>query len=131
MTPPRPEVDAVGLSAGHLHILHHALGVDQFGRGEQYRSHFVTGEGSIDHPLCMALFEAGLMKRRAAVAMYGGMDTFFVTDAGRAYVAQHSPTPPKLTAGQKRYQQWLDADCGLKFGDWLRLRSPNSERLPA
>lgn len=103
-----------------LHILQHSLGVDQYGQGEQYRSHFVTGAESDDHPDCMALFEAGLMRRRANVEMYGGMDAFFVTDEGRAFVADNSPPPPKLTRGQRRYQAWLDADCNLSFIDYCR-----------
>jgi hypothetical protein len=110
-------------AARRLHILQHALGVDEFGRGEQYREHFVTGEGSDDHPDCMALFEAGLMTRRANIEMYGGMDLFRVSDAGRAYVAEHSPAPPKLTRSQQRYQDYLDADCCLSFGEWLKRRS--------
>jgi len=107
-------------AARQLHILQHALGVDQYGQGDQYRSHFVTSAGSVDHPDCMALFEAGLMKRRANVEMYGGMDAFFVTDEGRAFVAANSPPPPKLTRGQRRYQAWLDADCNLSFIDYCR-----------
>lgn len=102
-----------------LHILQHSLGVDQYGRGDQYRSHFVTGEGSDDHPACMRLFEAGLMTMRANVDVMGGMDLFHVTDAGRQYVAEHSPAPPKLSRSKQRYQRYLDADCGLSFRDWL------------
>jgi len=107
-------------AARQLHILQHSLGVDQYGRGSQYRSHFVTGAESDDHADCMALFEAGLMRRRANVEMYGGMDAFFVTDEGRAFVAANSPPPPKLTRGQRRYQAWLDADCNLSFIDYCR-----------
>ncbi|WP_277969267.1 hypothetical protein [Sphingomonas echinoides] len=107
-------------AARQLHILQHSLGVDQYGQGEQYRSHFATDVGSIDHRDCMALFEAGLMKRRASVKMYGGMDAFFVTDEGRAFVAANSPPPPKLTRSQRRYQAWLDADCNLSFIDYCR-----------
>jgi hypothetical protein len=103
-----------------LHILQHALGVDQHGRGDQYRSHFVTGAGSDDHPICMALTERGLMKRwDGATLSFGGDDFFRVTDAGRAYVAEHSPAPPKLTRSQQRYQRYLDADSNLTFRDWL------------
>ncbi|WP_010218891.1 hypothetical protein [Sphingomonas sp. PAMC 26621] len=109
-----------GAAARQLHILQHALGVDQYGQGDQYRSHFVTGAGSDDHPHCIALFEAGLMKRRANVEMYGGMDAFFVTDEGREFVAANSPPPPKLTRSQRRYQAWLDADCNLSFIDYCR-----------
>jgi len=103
-----------------LHILQHSLGVDQHGQGKQYRSHFVTGADSDDHPDCMALFEAELMRRRANVEMYGGMDAFFFTDEGRAFVAANSPPPPKLTRSQRRYQAWLDADCSLSFIDYCR-----------
>lgn len=106
-----------------LHILQHALGVDQHGRGQQYRNHFCTGEGSADHATCNSLVERGLMKVRRAVAMYGGDDLFFVTDEGRAWMAANSPPPPKLTRSQQRYQQYLDADCGETFGEWLRLQA--------
>jgi hypothetical protein len=103
-----------------LHILQHALGVDQYGRGEQYRSHFVTGEGSVDHPHCMALVAAGLMTRRdGATLPFGGDDLFHVTDAGRAAVAEHSPAPPRLTRSQQRYQAYLNADTGMSFREWI------------
>ena len=103
-----------------LEILQHALGVDRYGQGTQYRSHFVTGVGSTDHPDCMALYEAGLMSRRdGATLPFGGDDLFHVTDAGRAYVAEHSPPPPKLTRSQQRYRRYLDADCSLSFGEYI------------
>ena len=103
-----------------LGILQHALGVDQHGRGSQYRSHFVTGPGSSDHPTCMSLTERGLMTRRdGATICFGGDDLFHVTDAGCAYVAQHSPAPPKLTRSQARYQRYRDADSSLTFREWL------------
>ena len=103
-----------------LQILQHALGVDQVGRGDQNRSHFVTGSGSDDHPTCMALTERGLMKRwDGATLQLGGDDFFRVTEAGRAFVAEHSPPPPKLTRSQRRYQRYLDADSSLTFREWL------------
>ena len=103
-----------------LQILQHALGVDQFGRGAQHRSHVVTGSGSDDHPACMALTGRGLMKRwDGATLQFGGDDVFRVTDAGRAFVAEHSPPPPKLTRSQRRYRRYLDADSSLKFREWL------------
>jgi hypothetical protein len=108
------------MTGAQLHILQHALGVDQYGRGRQYRCHFVTGEGSDDHADCVALTEAGLMTRRAGNALTGDMDAFFVTDDGRAYVVEHSPAPPKLTRGQQRYSAYLDAESHLSFGDWLK-----------
>lgn len=102
-----------------LHILQHSLGVDQYGRGEQYRNHFVTGPGSTDYDACMSLVDKSLMTRRPGSELSGGDDIFRVTDAGKAHVAEHSPAPPKLTRSQKRYQDYLDADCNVSFREWL------------
>ncbi len=104
-----------------LEILQHALGVDEYGRGREYRDHFVTGPGSRDFDTCQALVAEGLMVDCGAVAWCDGDHCFRVTDAGRRYVREHSPKPPKVTRSQRRYQRFLDADCGLSFGEWLRL----------
>jgi hypothetical protein len=106
-----------------LHILQHALGLDGHGRGNSYRNYFVTGAGSTDFPHCTALVEAGLMRRTVGNSITGGDDVFRVTDAGCAYVAEHSPPPPKLTRSARRYQQFLDADSGLSFTEWLGART--------
>ena len=106
-----------------LHILQHSLGLDQHGQGESYRNHFCTGEGSDDHPCCSAMVADGLMTVRKNVPHYGGMDIFFVTDLGRKYVADNSQPPPKLSASQRRYREYLAADCNLTFGEWLTSRS--------
>lgn len=90
-----------------LHILQHSLGVDKHGQGAQYRNHFVTGEGSTDYPDCEALVAAGLMTKQRGGRLTGGDDAFFVTEAGKAYVSEHSPPAPKLTASQQRYREWL------------------------
>lgn len=108
------------LPAEALHTLQHSLGVDQYGRGEQYRNRFVTGEGSDDWPICEALVAAGLMMARRNYQPYGGMDVFFVTDAGKTFVAEHSPAPPKPSRGAQRYRRYLDADSSVSFGEWLR-----------
>jgi hypothetical protein len=112
-------LEALAMQAEHLHILQHSLGLDQYGRGSFYRNHFVTGEGSDDHPGCMALVAEGLMTRHAGSALTGEMDLFRVTEAGRAAVVEHSLAPPKLTAGQRRYRQWLNLDGAMSFGQWL------------
>lgn len=103
-----------------LHILQHALGLDQYGRGQMYRAYFVTGPGSTDYDACVSLVADGLMVERPASALSGGSPVFLVTEAGKRYVIEHSPPPPKLTRSQKRYEAWLDADCGLTFGEFLR-----------
>lgn len=105
-----------------LHILQHSLGVDQYGRGAQYRNSFVTGEDSTDFSPCMALVNLELMKDHGAQKMFGEMHAFTVTDAGKLYVARHSKPAPRLSTSQKRYEQYLDADSGMKFGEWLRCQ---------
>lgn len=117
------------LSPEELHILQHSLGVDQFGQGEQYRNRFVTGEGSDDHPSCNALVERGLMTVRRNIEAFGGMDIFYVSDAGKAAVAEQSPVPPKLSRSKQRYRRYLNSDSSLSFREWLGtpwadLRSP-------
>ena len=105
-----------------LQILQHALGTDKYGRGGQYRSHFVTGAGSTDHAACMLAVEHGLMTRHGGNALSGGDDIFIVTRAGVDYVSRNSPAPPpepKLTRSQKRYRAFLNADTGLSFAEWL------------
>lgn len=103
-----------------LHILQHALGLDRYGQGSAYRRHFVTGPGSVDFDACIALVDAGLMTRTTASPLSGGDDVFLVTDAGRQHVQDTSPKPPPQTREQKRYTRYLEADCGLSFGEWLR-----------
>lgn len=112
-----------------LRILQHALGRDEYGRCpgrrpeyQDYRNHFCAGEGSPDFALCREAVAQGLMREHAPREISGGDYIFTVTDAGKAYIAQHSPPEPKLTAGQKRYQRWLAvADVyGGTFGDWLK-----------
>jgi len=103
-----------------LHILQHALGVDEYGRGQQYRRHFVTGPGSLDHPTCMSLVDRGLMSREPASPLTGGDDLFLVTPAGRVWMAENSPAPPKLTRSQRRYRAYLEADSSHSFSEWIR-----------
>jgi hypothetical protein len=103
-----------------LHILQHALGLDAHGQGSAHRNHFVIGPGDSDHRECVALVADGLMTRRTGSDLTGGDDLFTVTEAGRAFVAEHSPSPPRLTRGQERYRRFLNADSGMTFGEWIK-----------
>ncbi|WP_234455823.1 hypothetical protein [Stenotrophomonas sp. S41] len=111
---------SVAMTKDELNILQHSLGLDQHGRGDSRRNHFVTSEGSVDHRHCMALFNRGLMTRTVGFALAGGSDVFTVTGAGREAVKAYSPAPPKLTRSQQRYQQFLRYDGGVTFGEYLR-----------
>jgi hypothetical protein len=80
---------AAGLTKAQVHILRHSLGVPDPSQTNMYRNHFVTGEGSLDHPDCMELVGKGLMTRRKGNAITGGDDAFFVTEAGKALVRDY------------------------------------------
>ena len=112
-----------------LGILQHALGRDQYGKsrrdGEDYRNHCVVGDGP-DLATCREAVAQGLMVEHAPRAISGGDPIFVVTDAGKAYIAEHSPPSPKVSRGKARYLRWLGGagDVGISFGDWLKMGAP-------
>lgn len=107
-----------------LHILQHSLGCDKYGQGTMYRNRFVTGEGTVGWPLCGELVSLGLMQDHGPQKIAGGMHCFSVTDAGIKAMKDSSSSPPKITRGQRRYQEWLKvADIGWTFGEWLKWKS--------
>lgn len=107
-----------------LRVLQHALGRDQHGKSREgradYRNYFCAGEDHEDFATCREAVSQGLMAERPPSPISGGDFIFTVTEAGKAYVAANSLPEPKLTRGQRRYREWLAADCGLTFGEWLR-----------
>lgn len=106
-----------------LHILQHSLGLDQYGKGSFYRNRFITGPGSTDFPLCSELVRLGFMQDHGAQSLAGGDHHFSVTESGKDAVHRLSPAPPKLSRSKQRYQAFLNADGGMRFGDWLKHRS--------
>lgn len=98
-----------------LHILQHALGVDQYGKGRMYRNHYVGGEHE-----CRPIVALGYMTEHPASEITGGDVWFRVTEAGKAAMLAESPKPPKLTRSQKRYRAFLAADTGSSFKEWLK-----------
>lgn len=107
-----------------LGILQHALGVDQYGRGQMYRNHYCAGED--DEADCRELVAAGLMRQHATTTTMPYFNCS-VTDAGRKAMMDASPKPPKLTRSQKRYRQFLAHDSGLSFREWLKHYSAQPE----
>lgn len=103
-----------------LHILQHALGLDDFGRGTSYRNHYVCGEDCDSWPLLVDHVNAGRMTRHGPREVFGGSYCFVVTEAGREYVRSNSPVAPKPSPSKRRYQRFLDADSGLSFGEWMK-----------
>lgn len=116
------------LSEKQLHLLQHSLGVDRHGRGHRYRNHFVTGPGSDDFAGCLGLVSAGLMRDGGPQSSMRGDHLFQVTDLGVNAMLAQSPPPAKLSRGKLRYRAWLRADCGLKFGEWLKRQGKTGAR---
>lgn len=118
---------AFALPVEHLKILRHAIGYDDDGndryRGataEARRNHFVTHPQAPDWTTCKALVALGYMADHGPRIILDGDHLFSVTDEGREVVMLHKPSRKKLTASQRRYQQFLDADCGMSFKQWLK-----------
>ena len=106
-----------------LSILQHALGLDEFGRGRQFRNNFVTGADTDDGRVCERLVGLGLMwKRDGMVSLTGGDTCYFVTDKGKFAVRTESPAPPKSSRSKQRYERFLRKDSGLTFSEWLKRR---------
>ncbi len=104
-----------------LQILQHSMGLDQYGHGEQYRNHFVTGPGGKDFAKCQQLTEMGFMQDLGTMQLCGGMHCFIITPAGKDYVAIESPTPPKITRSKARYKRFLEyGDSFNSFLDFCR-----------
>lgn len=121
----------------NLHILQHSLGLDEYGQGRQYRNHFVTGPGSKDWGDCRALVDAGLMtEKKGHELLTDGDSVFYVTQAGKDYVAKESPKPPKVSRSHARYLRFLEFGDGFRtFLDFCRWdadpeRSWNAGRVP-
>lgn len=68
------------LSELELSILRHSIGLDDSGRGRQYRNHFCAGGDDV--AVCRALVSQGLMVEGQASALTGGDPLFHVTAAG-------------------------------------------------
>lgn len=109
---------ASSLKPSQLHVLQHSLGVDQYGQGRQYRNHFCAGGKDVE--ICRELVALGYMVERPASDLTGGSPLFFVSDAGKVAMSAESPAPPVLTRSQKRYREFLRADTGRKFIEWLK-----------
>lgn len=105
-----------------LSILQHSLGVNEFGQGEQYRNHFVTGQGSVDWTACNELVGTGLMTVKRNHELSGGDDCFWVTAAGKKYVSEKSPQPPRVSRSKARYKRYLEYgdgfNCFIDFCRW-------------
>ncbi len=109
-----------------LQILQHALGVDKYGQGRQYRNHFCAG--GTDVPICESLVALGYMRVWHPNASPLPYYNCAVTKEGKSAMLAASPAPPKLSRSQHRYRRFLSADSGLRFGEWLKLDWSHGDR---
>jgi hypothetical protein len=111
-----------------LHILQHALGCDEYGQNDHpetrsgpdhlpyYRNHFCAG--GKDEATCEELVRLGYMEQHATTKWLPYFNCS-VTKAGIAAMKEASPRPPKLSRSQKRYREFLRADCSMTFREWI------------
>jgi hypothetical protein len=121
---PKPAITQTPEITKHqLHLLHHTLGVTPE-RRESYRNHFVAGVGHHDQSDLEALEMAGFMKRVATPKFLDDGDVVFqVTNAGRDYALYHLPPAPPVPK-KSRYSEYLNADTGYSFADFLDINKP-------
>lgn len=117
------------LTPAQLHILQHSLDCDKYGE-TQY-------PGDNDNDLCFGLYHrnryvsdpsidlsilvlAGYLEDRGPIQVYGDMHYYVVTAAGHQVMLEQSEKKPKLTRSQQRYRDYLRADCGWSFREWLK-----------
>lgn len=100
-----------------LGILQHSLGLDQYGQGTMYRNHFCAGVD--DEQICRELIALGYMRQHLTTEMLPYFNCS-VTEEGKKAVLRESQKAPRLSRSQKRYQAFLDADSGMKFGEWIK-----------
>lgn len=102
-----------------LEILQHALGADKYGRRHRFgdRNHFCAGVS--DEPDCRALVALGFMQQHRTTEHWPYFNCS-ATEAGMLAMRTESPAPPKLSRSQKRYRAYLNADCDMSFGEWMK-----------
>ena len=117
------------MTENKLSIIQHALGCDKYGQTEYrgrdegdgcfsyYRNRYVTDPGV---PEIEALIKDGLMEDLGPVKMYSGMHFYRVTKAGVEAMKAQSP---KLSRAERRYRDYLRADTGQSFGQWIKSKS--------
>jgi len=116
----------VTLTANQLCVLQHMLGLDQHGRGAQYRNHYCIPVNAVDDDfVALAKMEGAGYTVRGRTINDGRDQLWHVTDAGVRACRAASPPEPKLTRSQQRYRAFLRADFGCEFGEWLKTRKGN------
>lgn len=126
--PEKLGVEMVSVTKEQLQILQHSLGVDEYGRTPKgftpyTRNHFCAG--GADEGTCRELVAMGYMQQHSTTKWLPYFNCS-VTEAGIAAMHKESPPPPRLTRSQQRYREFLEADTGCSFGEWLKDRASHA-----
>lgn len=109
------------ISPDQLDNLRHTLGLNY--QPTPYRNHYVADKGGDAIAGLMDMVEKGLMTSRPEP--FGGTGTcFHATEAGKTYAMDRQPAPKKKT----RYEEFLSADTGLSFSEFLGIDKPVTEK---
>jgi len=116
------------ISKQKLQILRHSLGYDLEGYGVNHRNYYSSGEDCDNHSILLELVEEGLMYSRDLSHLAAKLKYFYVTELGRKIVNENKPPIKRLTAGQKRYQAFLDFDGSLSFLEFCKLYDAENKK---
>lgn len=109
-----------------LDLLWHTLGLSAENRHRRTvsRNYFLTSPGCSDALLLDELVTAGLMSRGKPPAFCPQNEVVYrATSEGEHFAVASLPPLPKRT----RYDEFLDADSGLEFHEWLGIEQPTIE----
>ncbi|MCT4701192.1 hypothetical protein MUA02_04465 [Enterobacteriaceae bacterium H20N1] len=108
--------------SNNIELMQHALGINERNR-EPYRNYFLAGDGHTDDSKWQELVSHGFATSRPAPDFVGGGVLYHVTDKGEALAISALPDPKKRT----RYGEYLHADYGHSFAEWLGINLPEFE----
>lgn len=114
------------VSQQQLDLLWHTLGLSASDRDRRTvnRNHFLTTPGCNDALQLDGLVAAGLMSCGKPPAFCPQDEVVYrATTAGEHFAVTSLPPLPKRT----RYDDFLDADSGLEFHEWLGIEKPKVE----
>lgn len=106
-------------------LMQHALGIHENNRVSN-RNYFLASGRDVES--WAVLVDAGFSTGQPAPSWVGGGTVFTVTEAGMAIALAMLP-PPKKVKRNNHYPQYLNADCGDTFSEFLLgRRAPLVER---
>jgi len=104
-----------------LDLLFHTLGLYPEQRVSN-RNYFLASEQHSDRTDLEHLVLAGLMIKRPAPEWVGAGEYYHATEAGLSLALDLLPPAPKPK--HSRYREWLCADVGDSFSDYLGIQLP-------